>query len=144
MAKRCKDCELEGITSRRKAPYPGPRCSTHHRARKFKAKTRTREQRWKEVYGLTAEQYWKLYEFQGGKCNICRRAQGKRKALSVDHCHATGVVRQLLCNPCNVHVLGHLRDDPDALQRAKDSLILPPAVQLFGEIVAPVFYADGE
>ncbi|MGH7867573.1 MAG: endonuclease domain-containing protein, partial [Candidatus Dormibacteraceae bacterium] len=38
-----------------------------------------------------------------------------------------------LCKPCNRDVLGHLRDDPAALQRAIDYLTNPPARAVLGE-----------
>jgi hypothetical protein len=68
-----------------------------------------------------------LYEAQGGRCYICQRATGARRRLAVDHNHATGEVRGLLCKPCNRDVLGHLRDNTEALQRAIDYLTNPPA-----------------
>ena len=73
------------------------------------------------VYGLTAEEYWQIYNYQGQRCFICQRATGARKRLSVDHDHETRIVRGLLCTPCNRNVLGHLRDDKYALQRAIES-----------------------
>lgn len=135
--KRCKDCEAEGIETRRKAPHPGPRCVSHHRAVKKRRQTRTHQQHVAELYGLTYEQYWALYEHQGGVCNICRRATGAKRKLSVDHCHATGEVRQLLCVPCNRDVLGHLRDDVEALKRAADSIVNPPAREAIGQCFVP-------
>lgn len=91
------------------------------------------------TYGITAEQYWQIYEFQGGCCYICQRAKGTgRKRLSVDHCHETGLVRGLLCHPCNRDVLGHLRDEKDAFLRGWHYLDTPPA-QLAGvRVVAPI------
>ncbi|AEK07424.1 EndoVII [Mycobacterium phage Rockstar] len=130
--KPCIDCTAEGLVNRRKAPHPGPRCATHHRAKKAQRKTVTQEQRWMDVYNITADEYWAIYEFQGGKCYGCRRANGKRKRLSVDHDHETGIVRGLLCTACNRNVLGHLRDDPEAFQRFIDYLDNPPAVQVIG------------
>ncbi|QJD52112.1 endonuclease VII [Mycobacterium phage MA5] len=130
--KPCIDCTAEGLVNRRKAPHPGPRCATHHRAKKAHRKTVTQEQRWMDVYNITADEYWAIYEFQGGKCYGCRRANGKRKRLSVDHDHETGIVRGLLCTACNRNVLGHLRDDPEAFQRFIDYLDNPPAVQVIG------------
>lgn len=36
-------------------------------------------------------------------------------------------MRGLLCKPCNRNVLGHLRDEVQALMRAIDYLTTPPA-----------------
>lgn len=123
--KRCKDCLP---SSRRKAPYPGPRCATHHRAVRTGRREAAHGRHIEETYGITSEQYQALYRAQGGVCFICRRAKGTaRRKLAVDHCHITGEVRGLLCKPCNRDVLGHLRDDPEALKRAIDYLLNPPA-----------------
>jgi hypothetical protein len=90
-----------------------------------------------QVYGITADEYWSIYRYQMGRCFICERATGVRKKLSVDHCHATGIVRGLLCSTCNSRVLGHLRDDISAFERAIDYLTSPPAVQVIGERIVP-------
>lgn len=101
---------------------PGPRCATCHRARK-KALSEASWARGIMVrYGLTPEQYWALYEAQGGVCHICRRATGKVRRLAVDHDHATGYVRGLLCKPCN-SVLAHFRDDTATAWRCYDYLM---------------------
>jgi hypothetical protein len=89
------------------------------------------------TYGITSTEYWEIYEYQQGACYICRRATGRYKKLSVDHCHETGLVRGLLCQPCNRNVLGHLRDDTDALERAIDYLLSPPAVYVIGDRITP-------
>lgn len=136
--RRCKDCTDEGIETKRKAPHPGPRCSTHHRSRRKVTRDASWEKRIEATYGISSEEYWRIYEAQQRACYICRRATGARKKLSVDHCHTTGVVRGLLCTPCNRNVLGHLRDDMDALLRAIDYLCWPPAVTMIGRRIAPV------
>jgi hypothetical protein len=61
-----------------------------------------------KLYGLSAEQYRQLLEQQNGVCAICKRRS--RRALCVDHCHATRQVRGLLCDKCNT-ALGLLDDD---------------------------------
>lgn len=133
----CVDCRREGITTRRKATYPGPRCYTHHQLNK-KKKSRARHGAHIETtYGITADEYDALYRAQGGRCAICRRATGAKRRLAVDHDHDTGLVRGLLCKTCNYKILGHLRDDPEALQRAIDYLAHPPAFEVIGKRKAP-------
>ncbi|WP_237075950.1 endonuclease VII domain-containing protein [Mycobacteroides abscessus] len=97
-----------------------------------------------KTYGITAEQYWAIYEYQGGCCWICRRAKGTgSKRLSVDHDHKTGYVRGLLCSPCNRGVLGHLRDDRRALFHGIQYLNDPPAFDVIGKVVAPIESGQG-
>lgn len=74
-------------------------------------------------HGLTNRQYLDLLESQGGKCALCRESGkgygGSRYALVVDHCHATGKVRGLLCPDCNT-ALGRFGDDAARLRAAAD------------------------
>lgn len=134
----CKDCRSEGITTKRKAPHQGPRCVSHHRERRAALREAAWEKRLIATYGITAAEYWQIYEQQNGVCYICERATGTgRRRLSVDHCHKTGVVRGLLCSADNKSVLGHLRDSEEALQRAIDYLRSPPAVRAIGKRITP-------
>jgi hypothetical protein len=79
----------------------------------------------KKKYGITLDDYMEMYESQQGKCKICGIegtvfAEKKRlsSTLVVDHCHKQGHVRHLLCMACN-HGLGHFKDNPDLLDKAK-------------------------
>ena len=58
------------------------------------------------TYGLSARQVEDMMEAQGGLCAACGTpgaGLGRRKnQLVVDHCHLTGRVRALICNPCNM------------------------------------------
>lgn len=69
----------------------------------------------KKNYGLSPEEYRAMYEAQEGRCAICEtpasETAGKGKRLQVDHCHASGKVRGLLCDRCN-RGLGSFKDDP--------------------------------
>jgi hypothetical protein len=67
---------------------------------------------------MTEADYDALLVAQGGCCAICR----ERQAFVVDHDHATGAVRGLLCNRCNTG-LGHLGDSPILLLRAIEYLL---------------------
>jgi hypothetical protein len=66
-------------------------------------------------YGITAAEADHLLGGQGGVCAICRSAPARH----VDHDHATGRVRALLCFDCNGG-LGQFRDDPHVLRAAAD------------------------
>lgn len=58
------------------------------------------ERRLKSKYGINAAQYKEMLASQGGVCATCGETDGDRR-LSVDHCHASGKVRGLLCFRCN-------------------------------------------
>lgn len=54
---------------------------------------------------------------QRGLCLVCAKDLPSRsKMVHVDHCHATGRVRGVLCSKCN-KLLGMAGDDPDTLDR---------------------------
>lgn len=65
------------------------------------------------VYGITAAQFDEMLAKQGGGCAVCGGNNGGR-TLHVDHNHATGAVRALLCAACNT-ALGLLREDKQVM-----------------------------
>jgi hypothetical protein len=75
----------------------------------------------KKHYGITLDNWEVIYLAQNGVCAICKQTElesGNRYAnLAVDHCHATGRVRGLLCNNCN-RALGLFKDNPAVLASA--------------------------
>ena len=84
----------------------------------------------KFIFGL--DRYNELLKSQGGGCAICFVKPTKTR-LSVDHCHATGLIRGLLCMRCN-RGYGLFHDnDAQRLYRAADYLIDPPAAELWGK-----------
>lgn len=137
--KNCVNCLDEFGHCQRPAPYglkTKPLCRTHALAKRNATRRKSHRSYVEQTYGLGAGEYDRLYEYQGGKCAICRRATGKTKNLSVDHNHrhcdqcagknSCGQgVRGLLCLRCNT-LLGHLRDDLDAAQRIYEYLSKPP------------------
>ena len=50
--------------------------------------------------GVSDEQYERLLAAQGGHCALCPN-EPKTRRLHVDHDHASGRVRGLLCHRCN-------------------------------------------
>lgn len=79
-----------------------------------KESLRKRIHRLKYKYGITLEDYNKMYIEQQGLCKICANYFDK---LVVDHCYTTGKVRGLLCNYCNFG-LGNFKDNTNLLNRA--------------------------
>lgn len=81
----------------------------------------SRKRRNLREYNLTIDDFNAMWVQQGGKCAICdhdMEPKGRKKeAVSVDHNHATGNVRGLLCRGCN-HGIGNLKDSPEVLKRA--------------------------
>lgn len=125
----CKDCVGNGRPLTRPALHPGPRCATHWRLEKKRRKDAAHGRRTVAVYGITPAEYAQLFEHQGRRCAICRRATGATKRLAVDHDHSCcpgptscgGCVRGLVCGPCN-GMLAHARDSVEFFHRAAQYL----------------------
>lgn len=62
----------------------------------------------KRKYNLSEEDFLALLQRSGGNCEICGKPP--KRELSVDHDHATGAVRGLLCRNHNIG-LGFFQDD---------------------------------
>ena len=78
----------------------------------------------KRYNGMTEADYMALYVAQGGVCATCKQPEtatrgGKVRWLCVDHCHADGHVRGLLCVGCNT-ALGYAKDSPAILRALAD------------------------
>lgn len=138
---RCVDCLAAESVSTRAAPKPGPRCLEHWRAEKRRRADKAHGRHVEKQFGITAEQYWMLYEAQGGKCAICQRSTGVAKRLAVEHNHdlcddhppdvgCPRCIRCLACGPCN-KILGML--NVAALRRAIKVLTDSPARKILLE-----------
>lgn len=76
----------------------------------------------RRYYGITLEEYNKMFEEQNGKCYICDKTpQEAGKRLCVDHNHTTKEVRGLLCYRCNSGI-GLLQDDKNIIKKAFEYL----------------------
>jgi hypothetical protein len=119
----CKDCYW--VAHRKGSPFTGMTQAEYDAARYDPRKRR--DAYLQKNFGISLADYESMRERQGGRCAICGAApaplppgQGRRFTngdLVVDHCHATGRVRGLLCDLCNKG-LGQFGDDADRLRSA--------------------------
>lgn len=128
--KWCADCDAyqpHDAFGRNRASYDGfnSYCRVHHNLR-------GRTSHLSRSYGLSVKKVRLLSERQADVCAICLRPFEGRP--HVDHDHATGEIRGLLCFNCNGG-LGQFRDDEWSLRRA--------AEYLAGTLVAPMMESPG-
>ncbi len=71
----------------------------------------------RDTYGLTLAEFDAMVADQDARCGVCRSALQPGRATHVDHDHATGAVRGLLCTRCNTG-LARLGDDVFGVARA--------------------------
>ena len=81
------------------------------------ASRKSEQKRRLDKYGLTIEQYTELLDSQGNCCAICGTLLLNNRLTHVDHCHATGKVRGILCHHCNL-LLGNAKDNLAILSAA--------------------------
>lgn len=114
----CIDCAALPESERPKKPRPTPhggprslRCVTHYRAHRRGQKARNRATYVAKTYGLSAEEYAELWEFQGERC-VCGRRPTRAPDVDHDHACCSGpvscgrCVRGLLCRSCNREIVG--------------------------------------
>jgi hypothetical protein len=85
-----------------------------NRGRRLK---KLREIHLRNKFGLTVEQYKQMLERQGGGCAICQSPPTAGISLHVDHDHATGEIRGLLCVRCN-NGIGLFRESAELFRSA--------------------------
>ena len=72
-------------------------------------------------YGISLDEYNKMLSNQNFGCAICGESGKKTQHLSVDHDHASGTNRGLLCDRCN-RSLGGFKDSEIILIKAIEYL----------------------
>jgi hypothetical protein len=107
------------INNLRLAAFPTNKVSQDGRTTRKMSNDAQRHYGLKRYYKMSLSEYAEMYASQNGVCAICKKPEtteinGKVKPLSVDHNHATGDNRGLLCHSCN-HLLGHAMENYDTL-----------------------------
>lgn len=111
----CKPCRRENENAKARE-YMRKHRATPEGRRRF------RSSQMKSVYGITLDQYEQMLADQNYKCAICGIDKCQSgKGFSIDHDHATGAVRGLLCFHCN-SAIGKLGDSPERCRAAADYL----------------------
>lgn len=104
---RCKECKTLQRQQRVLADS----------AFKDQLKQNTRKWRLANEYGISEVEWFTMFTTQDGTCAVCQAKFTHPEQMKVDHNHTTGVVRELLCNNCNVGI-GMLGEDITRLQNA--------------------------
>ncbi|MFE9455964.1 endonuclease VII domain-containing protein [Streptomyces californicus] len=124
--RKCEKC-----SKNRAEKFYTPRGKVCSACRKATRRAASRNSRLQATYGLTNEEYQRLFEAQDGRCAICQET--RRTNLAVDHCHKTEAIRGLLCQRCNGQLLARgARDRPEVLRRAAEYLEQYPAWKVLG------------
>jgi len=117
--KNSKEMNARTVERRRKNPTKSRAAGARFAARNPQKIKMWRRYHLIKKYGITEEDYQRMFDEQNGGCAICGGTKGKNGRLHIDHNHATGKVRGLLCSPCNV-AIGMLRENPALFQKAQD------------------------
>jgi len=118
---RCKVCDNKA----RKKYY-----ASNQKGREL-AYIKSRARYLKATYNMTLAEYDAILVKQNNSCAICNKPLSQQleedgakcgldcrpRMFAVDHCHATGKNRGLLCNECN-RALGFFKDNPEILRTA--------------------------
>lgn len=82
-------------------------------------------------YGLTETAFDMMFLLQNCKCAICDKLFINRSSAYIDHDHASGNVRGLLCAQCN-YGLGQFGDNPKLMIRATTYILKTNEIRYIG------------
>lgn len=75
-----------------------------------------------DKYGITKADFELMLINQDHSCDICNTGFSESIRPYIDHCHTSKQVRGLLCFHCNTG-LGHFKDNPDVMAKAREYLL---------------------
>ncbi len=96
-------------------------CATHSAETRQREITQIVRRKRERQFGVTHDEFLALLSAQAGVCAICGDGNQGKRQLSVDHDHATGALRGILCDRCNP-MLGYARDNIAVLRAAIEYL----------------------
>lgn len=111
-SRACTPCVLEkGRSYRRRNPEKTKALAKRQHLARV-ASGRGIEKHLRLKYGITVAERDQILADQDGRCAICRADEPPGKnGWHIDHDHATGNIRGILCGNCNTGI-GMLADDP--------------------------------
>ena len=119
-----KAYRLENVEKRRKiqaAYYAKNKEKANRASAEWKKNNpqKNRESQLKYKYGITTKQIMATMDKQNYRCAVCGgiNNDSRKRVLGIDHCHATGKFRGMLCGNCN-RMLGMAKDSPSILRAA--------------------------
>ena len=109
----CKICKIEHRSKR----YAAAKSRDKEYYREYYRKNPDKKKQYGlKLYGLSLENFNQMRTQQNFCCAICKTHEDNlTRKLFVDHCHATGKVRGLLCQSCNT-MIGNAKDSVLVLQ----------------------------
>lgn len=101
----CKEC----CTKHNKKSYSKNRESRIKKACEYQQADNRRNSYLIKKYNITLQQYLDRFKQQNESCKLCGKHQSNfKRRFAVDHCHETGIVRGLLCFPCNKFLISKI------------------------------------
>ena len=115
----CRSCGVEKpLADFYKTRRTCKKCFADTAKKKYHAnKDVRRDQNMRRLYDISLDTYNKMFTEQKGCCACCGRHQTEfTRALAIDHNHATGEVRALLCTHCNT-AYGSLNENEERINQ---------------------------
>ena len=127
-ARVCKNCKqpysLDTEGTRHK--YCSLGCAKEYHHKKWSGPgcrdpLKMKDLRLKREFGISLNMFNEMLKKQEFSCGCCTIPLNGGRETHVDHCHATGKVRGLLCGPCN-QALGLVKESVATLKNLIDYL----------------------
>lgn len=118
----CKSCNSRNA----KSYYEGRKGEILIYQKEYRAKNEAYIKEYKakryltKQYGISESEVTELIVQQNGQCEICKEDISAKR--HIDHNHASGEIRGLLCSSCN-RALGYFKDSPLIVKNAYQYLI---------------------
>jgi hypothetical protein len=111
---RCKECKYTENTAWRQ--------ENKEKVLEYRAKDTWNLKKRCSRYAITEKQFLDMFNTQNSCCKICDSTITIDNS-AIDHNHATGDIRGILCKTCN-RALGMFKDSPKILEKALDYLMI--------------------